>query len=330
MAKHENAQCESFMVPVSVENVPDAKIYGELCVPSGTTPDTVQLLVHGTTYNHNYWDWPEQPGRHSHVRAALDAGFATFNVDRLGVGQSSKPASHLVTLAATVDTLHQIITKLRSGAIGNRKFSRVVYFGSSLSTAYGWVEASLHNDVDAFVLTGLAHFTRPTFLGLVKENLYTVGDDATFSKAGLDGGYITSRPGSKSIFFYNTANADQHVIDTDERLKDVVSGMLIEQSVPLVLAPPPQESPSRFIRVPTLVVLGEHDMTVAGPDGIVCTQETVRNAEAPYYPLVPGGIDVHVVPGTGHSLPLHRNGRSTADFINGWLVRRGGVDPRRG
>ena len=107
------------------------------------------------------------------------------------------------------------------------------------------------------MLTGLLHFTRPTFLGLVKENLYTVGEDPKFSKAGLDGGYITNRPGSKAIFFYNTANADQHMIDTDERLKDVVSGMLIEQSVPLVLSQPPKESPSRFIRVPTLVVLGE-------------------------------------------------------------------------
>src|SRR5579872_806190 len=201
MAKHEGADCQSFMVPVTVQGVADAAIYGELCVPTGRTPDTVQLLVHGTTYNHNYWDWPDDPETHSHVRAALAAGYATFNIDRLGVGRSTKPASHLVTLAATVDTLHQVIAQLRSGAIGNRKFSRVAYFGSSLSTAYGWVEASLHNDIDAFVMTGLLHFTRPTFLGLVKQNLYTVCDDPAFSKSGLDCGYITNRPGSKAIFF---------------------------------------------------------------------------------------------------------------------------------
>lgn len=289
MTKHDDARCQSFMVPVTVENVPDAKLYGELCVPSGRTPSTVQLLVHGTTYNHNYWDWPEDPEVHSHVRAALKAGYATFNVDRLGVGQSTKPAAHLVTLDATVDTLHQVITQLRAGAIGDQKFSRVVYFGSSLSTAYGWLEAALHNDVDAFVLTGLLHFTRPTFLGLVQQNLYSVSEDPTFSKAGLDGGYITNRPGSKAVFFYNMPNADQHVIDTDEQLKDVASGLLIEQSVPLVLAQDPKDSPSRLIRVPTLVVLGEQDMTASGPDGIVCTDETVKSAEAPYYPVVPGG-----------------------------------------
>jgi pimeloyl-ACP methyl ester carboxylesterase len=124
MAKHDNADCQGFMVPVTVENVPDVELYGELCVPKGRTPSAVQLLVHGTTYNHNYWDWPED------------------NVDRLGVGKSTKPASHLVTLAATVDTLHQVISKLRAGAIGGHRFSKVVYFGSSLSTAYGWVEAS--------------------------------------------------------------------------------------------------------------------------------------------------------------------------------------------
>jgi pimeloyl-ACP methyl ester carboxylesterase len=328
MAKHDDAECQSFMVPVTVEDVPDAKLYGELCVPSGRALSTVQLLVHGTTYNHNYWDWPEDPDTHSHVRAALKAGYATFNVDRLGVGQSTKPASHLVTLAATVDTLHQVITKLRAGVIGNRKFSRVVYFGSSLSTAYGWVEASLHNDVDAFVMTGLLHFTRPTFLGLVKQNLCSVNEDPTFSKSGLDGGYITNRPGSKATFFYNMPNADQHVIDIDERLKDVASGLLIEQSVPLVLAQPPAESPSRFIKVPTLVVLGAEDMTASGTDGIVCTDETVRRAEAPYYPNVPGGIDVYVVANTGHSLPLHRNGRATAKRIMDWLDRHVGVNSR--
>jgi pimeloyl-ACP methyl ester carboxylesterase len=313
------------MVPVKAANVPDAKIYGELCVPAGRTPKTVQLLVHGTTYNHNYWDWPDAPERHSHVRAALDAGYATFNVDRLGVGQSTKPASPLVTLDATVDTLHQVVAQLRAGDIGGHKFSRVVYFGSSLSTAYGWVEASLHDDVDAFVLTGLLHFTRPTFLELVKQNLYTVSEDPTFSKTGLDGGYVTNRPGSKATFFYTMSNADQAVIDADERLKDIASGVLLEQSIPLVLAQPPAESPSRFIKVPTLVVLGGDDMTAAGPDGITCTDETVRKAEAPYYPGVPGGIDVHVVPQTGHSLPLHRNGRDTAEFIMKWLDRRVGA-----
>jgi pimeloyl-ACP methyl ester carboxylesterase len=327
MTQHNGASCQSFMVPVTVENVPDAKLYGELCMPAGQPPRTVQLLVHGTTYNHNYWDWPVNPDVHSHVRAAVEAGYATFNIDRLGVGQSTKPASHLVTLAATVDTIHQVIAQLRAGTIGGEKFDRVVYFGSSLSTAYGWLEAALHNDVDAFVLTGLLHFTRPTFLGLVKENLYTICDDPSFSNAGLDCGYITNRPSSKAIFFYNMSNADQNMIDADERLKDVVSGLLIQESVPLVLAQPPAESPSRLIRVPTLVVLGEQDMTASGDDGIVCTEESVRNAEAPYYPLVPGGIDVHVVANTGHSLPLHRNGRDTADFIMAWVNRRVGTDP---
>ena len=70
MAKHDNADCQGFMVPVTVENVPDVELYGELCVPKGRTPSAVQLLVHGTTYNHNYWDWPEDPDMHSHVRAS--------------------------------------------------------------------------------------------------------------------------------------------------------------------------------------------------------------------------------------------------------------------
>jgi pimeloyl-ACP methyl ester carboxylesterase len=129
--------CISTVVPVSAPGVPDARIYGELCLPPGPPPSTVQLLVHSTWYNLRSWDTPQS--EYSYVRSALAAGYATFNLDRLGTGRSTKPAAHLVTIDAVADTINQVVLGLRSGAVGGNAFSRVVWVGSSFGSAYGWV-----------------------------------------------------------------------------------------------------------------------------------------------------------------------------------------------
>ena len=39
--------CYAVNVPVEVPGIPNASLYGELCVPKHLTASTVQLLVHG-------------------------------------------------------------------------------------------------------------------------------------------------------------------------------------------------------------------------------------------------------------------------------------------
>ena len=88
-------------------------MHGQLCMPAGPAPTTVQLLVHGATYSRVYWDFPYQPERYSYQRDMARHGYATFAVDRLGTGQSSKPPS--VTLLDSVEaaSIHQIVGHLR-------------------------------------------------------------------------------------------------------------------------------------------------------------------------------------------------------------------------
>jgi hypothetical protein len=47
----------------------------------------VQILSPGGWYSHTYFDWPLDPARYSYMRAAAAAGYATFNIDRIGIGQ---------------------------------------------------------------------------------------------------------------------------------------------------------------------------------------------------------------------------------------------------
>ena len=81
--------CTDVRISVTIGDGLSVPIAGRLCVPAGAT--TVQLLLHGVTYGQHYWDLPFQPEKYSYVAAANQAGYATLNIDTLGVGGSFRP-----------------------------------------------------------------------------------------------------------------------------------------------------------------------------------------------------------------------------------------------
>ncbi len=92
----------------------DQAMWGQLCYRGSREPATVQLLVHGATYNHLYWNFPYGNGYYSYVDAATAAGYATFDIDRIGDGNSSHPPSAQLDLTAGAVALHDAVTALRS------------------------------------------------------------------------------------------------------------------------------------------------------------------------------------------------------------------------
>jgi Alpha/beta hydrolase family len=311
--------CQSMQVPVTVPEASDTTLYGELCVPAMGTPSTVQLLVHGGTYTHAYWDWPLDPDRYSYVRRAVAAGYATFNVDHLGSGQSSHPPSDQITFEHGATALHEVIGQLRNGAIGGRAFPHVIWVGHSFGSIYAWVEASMYQDVDAFVLTGLVHSIKPSWETLAFADLYPAELDPKFAASGLDFGYLTTVPGTRGSLYYDTENADPRVIAGDEGLKDTITLTEIGQLDSLISPPSPDTAPSRVIVVPTLLVVGGRDNIACGaPDGLDCTVATVASQEAPYY-SPRAHLQVAVVPRTGHDLQLHLGSQQTDNLILDWL-----------
>jgi len=315
-------QCQTLQVPVSLTDVPGATLYGEFCVPAGGAPSTVQLLVHGATYNYFYSDWPYRPNFYSYVRTMVRAGYATLNIERLGYGRSTHPSSTLMTLSNETEALRQVVDQLRAGSIGGHAFSRVIWVGHSLGTLYGWLEASVSTNVDAFVLTGLLHAVKPSWLTLAFASAYSASMDPKFAAFGLDSGYLTFKPGTRAPLFYWTPTADPNVIALDERLKDTVSGTEFGAAVPLFNSPPAATAPSQAIKVPTLIVLGEHDRVFCDEDGLTCNHHNVANAEAPYYSSE-ARVRVYVAPETGHDLQLHETAPATGERILDWLLREG-------
>ena len=154
----------------------------------------MQLLVHGATYNHLYWDFPYGDGYYSYVDAATAAGYATFDVDRIGDGNSSHPPSTDVTLTAGAVALHDAVTALRIGTVDGHPFQHVIMVGHSLGSIEAWIEDALYHDVNVMIITGALHALTPNAPTLVGNDFYSAVDDPKFAESGLDPGYLTTRP----------------------------------------------------------------------------------------------------------------------------------------
>ncbi|HKY64631.1 MAG TPA: alpha/beta hydrolase [bacterium] len=330
------SHCQKLTVPVNVAGVPDAHMYGELCTPIGSTPDTVQVLVHSTWYNLESWDPPQN--QYSYVQAAVAKGYATFNLDRFGTGQSSTPPAHLVTIDVVEDTIHQLIVGLRNGSIGGHAYDKVVWVGASFGSAYGWVNGNNHpGDADAYVLTGILHITKPSFIQLVLPRSISACDDPVLRHRNLDCNYITNRLGTKGDIYYHMPTAAPgmvpHGVD-DAVMRDVVSAFLLAESVaklggipdfqnPVFVPMPVETDYARGIQVPTLIVIGDQDKIFCGaPDGIECTEQGIRDWESPYFTIVP---DIIVIPDTGHEIALHTTAPAAYQQMLNWIDQKVGL-----
>jgi pimeloyl-ACP methyl ester carboxylesterase len=321
------ALCRNVSVPVALAagQPADQQLSARLCEPgtSGAAARTLLVLVHGITYDRNYWDFPDPTGhthRYSFVSAALKAKFSTLSIDRIGAGDSSHPLSALVTIDSNAHTVHQLIQAVRSGAIRRAAggvFDRVVLVGHSYGSWTTWFEATRYDDVDAVVLTGATHgLTTIDAPFIVVPGLYPAALDPRFGLlSGLDPGYLTTQPNTRYHAFYEPAQVDPAVVRYDELTKGTVTSAEI-QTYPLLLNEPLD------IRVPVFLTIGELDTLFCGPalGGAPCTSEEELIAfEGPHLgPNVPS-IDAYILRAAGHDMNPMLNAQLYFAAVLGWL-----------
>jgi pimeloyl-ACP methyl ester carboxylesterase len=298
----------------------DQVMWGQLCYRGSREPGTVQLLVHGASYNRLYWNFPYGNGYYSYVDAATAAGYATFDIDRIGDGNSSHPPSSELDLTAGAVALHDAVSALRSGAVDGHAFHRVIMVAHSVGSFEAWVEVARYHDVNAVIITGALHAVTPGIGTLAQDDLIPAIDDPKFAGSGLDPGYLTTVAGTRESLFYDPATADPAVVATDEADKDTstvgeLDGLLT------TISEPPADQPSLQITVPVLVVVG-------ADDNLFCAGVTVYNCassasvfayESQYYSPM-ANLKVVLIPDTGHDLALSTTAPLTDAVMIGWSL----------
>jgi pimeloyl-ACP methyl ester carboxylesterase len=309
--------CEDVTVPVSLSALSAAKyaVAGTLCRPSGwgagQDAADVDVLVPGATYTRLYWDWPLDPQVYSFVDATLQAGRATFAVDRIGSGASSHPTSALLSVTVDAFVLHQLVGWLRSSA-GARQ---VTVVGHSLGSGVAVYEAAQYHDTDRLVVTGLLHSTGSRLVTAL-ASFRPAALMAPFRGLGYDLGYLSTAPGARFADFYS-ATADPAIVAYDELHKDVVSGAEMGD-YPTLLTPPALDV-TRHVDVPVLEVAGQLDALLCGGSLDCSDLDAVQAHEAAFYPAA-SSVTTLTVPWTGHDVALHPSAPDTFAAIDRWIA----------
>lgn len=108
----------------------------------------------------SYWDLPFNNYNYSYVESAVNAGYNTLAIDRLGVGNSSHgDPFNTIQAQAEVEALNAVTTKLRNGEIPeiDHAFEKVIHIGHSFGSVQSyWLSVVYPENTDGIVLTGWA------------------------------------------------------------------------------------------------------------------------------------------------------------------------------
>ncbi len=291
------ADCTDLSFPVrqfeSDSNV--QRVFGQFCSSGDVDDNTpVQVLVHGGTYNHAYWDWPYEPEKYSYVAAATAMGYATLNIDRLGFGRSDHPLPVALDFRVAAYVTHQIVQHLRTGALGPR-FKKVILNGHSMGAMTAQREASAYQDIDAVIVTGVGHNLAPKGAAHIAPTTYPADLDPKFTGK-LPPGYLTTLPGNRARTFVQPGDYDPGIEPVEEELKDTVS----PTEVTGIVADSRDPSITRGIEAPVLYALGQHDLLWC-PTTADCTTDPQFAAERSFYGPA-ARFSSYVVPDSAHSV----------------------------
>lgn len=279
-------------------------IFCKLCLPSDPAKaakvKTVQLLTHGATLDHTYWDIASG---YSYVDVAADAGYATLSYDQLGVGNSDHPDPiQFVQAASQVAITHGLVELLRAGKLGGFEFDKVVGVGHSAgSTLTQAITTSYPKDFDAVILSGTSTSAASVALSMAAFNFVNANTDPSPKLRNLPAGYLTQQSAVGIQFaFYRHPNFDQNAFERQVANKQTNTlGVLL--TLGGIIAPSVQ------FTGPVDVVNGENDLVFCGGNCLYPADQN-KAVLAVFYPAASSGSQTYIAAGAGHSIAAHKSG----------------------
>lgn len=297
LAESQDVKVERREFPVRLSDGHTYTVVGYLYYQGSLKNRPVQVLTHGITYTHAYWDLPTLHGQaYSYARYMARQHFAVLALDLPGAGESDRPDGDFLGLADSASALHQVAVQLRANAAKNT-FETLVYVGHSNGALISTVAQALYRDARAVVLTGWLNtfHTLPVGADVIQPLLE-------------QGPYIYIPSELRTELFYDTAHADPAVIayDNDVVADAVTRGEFMDL---LTYLGAPDLSYARNISVPILVQLGENDLVAPAANA---------RAEAQAYPRSPF-VMVTTLPDMGHVVNAHYGRERSWSGIAAWL-----------
>jgi pimeloyl-ACP methyl ester carboxylesterase len=282
----------------------DYSIFVKLCVPSDhqrlDQVKTVQLLTHGATLDHNYWDIA--PG-YSYVDEASEAGYATVSYDQLGVGKSDHPDPiQVVQATAQVAVIHELVRLLRSAKLGGYRFDKVVGVGHSAgSTLTQGITTQYPKDFDAVILSGTSTSASSVPLTVAAFNFINANADPAPQFKHLPPGFLTQQSAAGIQFaFYRYPNFDEEVFRKQVAHKQTNTlGVLF--TLGSIVAP------STEFTGPVDIVNGENDLVFCGGNCLYPTDQNIATLSI-FYPVASSGSQTFMAAGAGHAIAAHKSG----------------------
>lgn len=284
--------------PITLDNGEVSFFVGHVVPARGPRRGWLQVLVHGNSYDHRYWDAPVLNGEdYSYTGYMTAHGYDVVAIDLPGVGDSGRPDGHAVNLRATGEALGNAIASLRTGTdlFVDGRSPHIALIGHSMGAAISVFSHARWPVADALVVTGT---------GFTPERPRSAWAPGA-REALLSEPYALVAPEGR-VKFYHLDQADPDVIDFDNRvLRTAAPSGLWADCITL------QDDPTAgFAEVegPVLLQLGEHDPIIPS---------AYAEAEARGYARAQVSVDR--LPGTGHSFNLHRNRTRGWEGIDAFL-----------
>jgi pimeloyl-ACP methyl ester carboxylesterase len=289
-------------------------IKGTYCVPTKSKADTLEVLVHGITYNKTMWAGMGSGSQYDWHRYANSRGYATLALDRLGHGDNPQhPDSvNIVQPQLQVDILHHILASVRStnspiNALG-RAFKNVVFVGHSYGSFIGSALAAQYPaDADALILT--AYSGHVNFAAMVDADWASAATLNPARFGGLDLGYISLGSEKQRTAAFFDGGFDPAIPPVDYTYQDTLTPGEIG-ALPAILGP------ALEFKGAVLVATAVQDALFCEEPAEKCEEHLAAAAE--FFPSAEH-YDYFAPDNTGHDLTLHYSAQDSFKRVHDWL-----------